>query len=149
LLHRCDRNRKRSKRRAIYCQLHGGYLDSVSKKYHLYADRAGQLEQRGISRLKALTLIANHTTILLENEWLEAFWCDDCQGTKWYYIHRQVSLTPGKPPFVYKASLAPEELWQQVGGLIHPNGNPSVSEFTSRNSRRVNYQGIKDFRVIS
>jgi hypothetical protein len=81
---RCDRNRKRSKRRAIYCPIHGRYLNSVSQKYYLYADRPGQLQQRGIRRLKALMLVAKHTAVPLKDEWLEAFWCEDCQQTKWY-----------------------------------------------------------------
>lgn len=62
---RCDRNRKRSKRRAIYCPIHGCYLDSVSQKYPLFADRPGQLQQRGIGRQTALFLVANKTAVPL------------------------------------------------------------------------------------
>ena len=145
---KCERNRKRSKRRAIYCPIHGRYLDSTSQKHYLYADRPGQLQQRGISRLKSLTLIAKHTAVPLKDEWLEAFWCDDCQETKWYHIRKQVNLTPGEPAFIYEVSPAPVQLWQQVTGVMYPSGNPSVSEFTLRQSRRMSYQGIKDFKVI-
>ncbi len=72
---RCDRNRKRSKRRAINCPIHGCYLNSVSQKYQLYADRAGQLQQRGIPRRNALMLVAHQTAVPLDGEWVEAFWC--------------------------------------------------------------------------
>ncbi|MGB3637280.1 MAG: hypothetical protein WBA39_06815, partial [Rivularia sp. (in: cyanobacteria)] len=75
MLKRCDRNRKRSKRRAIYCPVHGCYLHSVSQKYRLFASHPGQLQQKGIGRLHAKILIASQTAVLLEDEWLEAFWC--------------------------------------------------------------------------
>ena len=96
---RCDRNRKRSKRRAIYCPIHSCYVDSVSQKYKMFADQAGQLQQRGMSRRNALMLIANQTAVPIGGEWLEAFWCQECQQTKWYYVRQgsdriyQISLT--------------------------------------------------------
>lgn len=138
---RSERNRKRSQRRAIFCPIHGCHLDSVSQKYKLFAERAGQLQERGVKRKYALMLIASHTTILLDGEWLEAFWCDHCQETKWYHVCRSGDRT-------YEISLAPYELWKQVTGVIEANGNPSVGEFTLRNSRRAGFYGVKDFGAI-
>ncbi|AFY40825.1 hypothetical protein [Nostoc sp. PCC 7107] len=138
---RCDRNRKRSKRRAIYCPFHSCYIDSVSQKYQIFAEKPGQLQQRGVSRRNALMLIASHTTVTIEGEWLEAFWCEECQQTKWYHVQKSGDRT-------YKLSLAPQELWQQATGVIHPNGNPSVGEFTRRQSRLVGYHGMKDFQFV-
>jgi hypothetical protein len=43
---------------------------------------------------------------------------------------------------------APETLWMQASGVILPTGNPSVGEFTRRQARQTQYQGIKDFRRI-
>ncbi|MEC4816629.1 MAG: hypothetical protein SAK29_25675 [Scytonema sp. PMC 1069.18] len=143
---RCDRNRKRSKRRAIYCPIHGCYLHSVSQKYSLFADRAGQLQQRGISRQKALTLIATKTAVSLEGEWLEAFWCDDCQETKWYHVRQERNKNHPQEVYTYNISVASPELWQQAMGVVDPAGNPSVSEFTRRNARMVNHCSSKDFR---
>ncbi|MBD2676739.1 MULTISPECIES: hypothetical protein [Nostoc] len=139
---RCDRNRKRSKRRAIYCPNHGCCLESRSQKYQLFAHRAGQLQQRGMSRRSALMLVANQTTVSLEGEWLEAFWCDQCQQTKWYHICKSDEHT-------YKVSLAPQELWQQVTGAIDPQGNPSVGEFTRRQAKVLNYRSIRDFQLVT
>lgn len=136
---RCNRNRKRSKRRAIYCPLHNCYMDSMSQKYSLFAERAGQLQQRGISRKEALMLVAAKTAVPLEGEWLEAFWCDHCQETKWYHVCKQES--------VYHLSLAPQELWQQATGVINPQRNPSVGEFTFRQSQIIGGNSIKDFWV--
>ncbi|MFN6564370.1 MAG: hypothetical protein RMY28_031885 [Nostoc sp. ChiSLP01] len=134
---KCNQNRKRSKRRAIYCPIHRCYLDSVSQKYKLYADRAGQLQQRGIGRQNALILVATKTAIPLEGEWLEEFWCNLCQQTKWYHVK--------KYDRTYEVAIAPSELWQQASGVIHPEGNPSVGEFTKRQAR-ITGSGIKDFR---
>ncbi|MCC5637267.1 hypothetical protein LC593_15640 [Nostoc sp. CHAB 5844] len=139
---RCDRNRKRSKRRAIYCPVHSCYIDSVSQKYQIFADQPSQLQQRGMSRRNALMLVASQTAVPIEGEWLEAFWCEQCQQTKWYYIQKSGDRT-------YEISLAPQELWQQVTGVTHPHGNPSVGEFTRRQSKLISYNSIKDFEFVS
>ncbi len=138
---RCDRNRKRSKRRSIYCPVHGCHLDSVSQKYNLFADNPGQLQQRGIRRRNALILVASKTAVPLEGEWLEAFWCEQCQEKKWYHVRKRDRTN-------YDLSLAPPELWQQAMGVINAQGNPSVGEFTRRQAKMVGFQGVKDFRFV-
>ncbi|MCL6434890.1 MAG: hypothetical protein K6T90_11880 [Leptolyngbyaceae cyanobacterium HOT.MB2.61] len=144
---RCARNRKRSQRRSIFCPIHGCYLDSVSQKYPLFADQAGQLQQRGINRRNALLLVRSATAVPLVGEWLEAFWCPECQETKWYHIRKHESTDSSKAA-TYDAAVAPTELWQQATGMIHPNGNPSVGEFTRRQARLVGYQGIRGFGAV-
>jgi hypothetical protein len=121
--------------------MHSCYLDSMSKKYYLFADRPEQLQARGIHRLAAQASIEFHTTVSMTGEWLEAFWCDLCQSTKWYYVCKTGDRT-------YEISLAPDELWQRVTGVIHPNGNPSVGEFTRTQARVNGYQGVKAFNTI-
>ena len=138
---KCVKNRSRSKRRNIYCPTHDCHLDSMSKKYYLFADRPEQLEARGMAQLAAKTLIRFHTTVGITGEWLEAFWCDRCQSTRWYYVCKADSRT-------YDICLAPDELWQRVTGVVHPNGNPSVGEFTRREARVNHYQGLKAFNTI-
>lgn len=113
----------------------------MSKKYYLFADRPEQLQERGIDRLSAQTLIGFHTTVSITGEWLEAFWCEHCQTTQWYYVCKTDERT-------YEISLAPDKLWQRVTGVVHPNGNPSVGEFTRREARVNNYQGVKAFNTI-
>ena len=144
---RCARNRKRSKRRAIYCPEHGCDLDSVSPKYRLFADQAQQLQSRGVGRRQSLLLVATHTTIPLSNEWLEAFWCPFCHETTWYHVRKTDPQTqPVQGRAVYSLSPAPAELWQQVGGVKSNHGNPTVSQFTRRQSCRPNRLTAKDFR---
>jgi hypothetical protein len=103
----------------------------------LFADRAGQLQQRGVGRRCALLLIATRTAVPLEGEWLEAFWCEQCQETKWYHVRKCGDR-------VYELELAPLELWQQATGVIQPYGNPSVGEFTYHHSR-LGYKRINSF----
>lgn len=135
---RNHRNRKRSKRRSIFCPTHGCYLDSVSQKHRLYADCAEHLQQRGLSRKRSLLLVANRTTISLDGEWLEAFWCGMCATKTWYHVCKMGDRT-------YSLKPAPQDLWQQVNGVIQACGNPSVGEFTYRHARRPGSQHIKDF----
>jgi hypothetical protein len=135
------RHRSRSKRRGIYCPDHGTYLDSVSQKYPLHTTRPEHLQQRGLSRLRSLTVIAGYGTVPLTGEWLEAFWCDQCQETRWYHICKTNAND-------YTVTVAPTTLWMQASGVILPTGNPSVGEFTRRQARHTQFQGIKDFRRI-
>jgi hypothetical protein len=140
LQNQCVRNRKRSKRRAIYCPIHGCYLDSVSQKHTLFADRADQLQQRGVARKNALLLVASKTTVPLEGEWLEAFWCDECQATHWYHVTKIGTS--------YGVAIAPPELWQYANNVIQAQGNPSVGEFTRRQSRMLGFNGVKEFQFV-
>ncbi len=133
--------KRRSKRRSIFCPIHNCYLDSASKKYRLFDDQPGQLQARGVNSLAAQMLIKSHTTISVTGEWVEAFWCEECQETTWYHVYKTGDRS-------YKISLAPDALWQSVGGVVHPNGNPSVSEFTRNAARMKGYQGLKAFNTI-
>jgi len=132
------RNRKRSKRRGIYCPHHGCYLDSVSQKYPLYTESAEKLRSRGVNRLAALMLVASQTAVRLDGEWIEAFWCGMCQETRWYYVRREERG--------YELVLAPRGLWEQAVGVINPEGNPSVGEFTRRQARARS--GVRDFGMV-
>ncbi len=140
-VNRAKRHRNRAKRRAIYCPVHGCHMDSVSQKHSMYADTAGQLCERGVSRQSALLLMATHTTVALTGEWLEAFWCEACQQATWYHVKRLESVR-------YEVRPAPAELWHQAQGVIHPHGNPSVGEFTRKGANMSRHGGIRDFKFV-
>nr|WP_019499453.1 hypothetical protein [Pseudanabaena sp. PCC 6802] len=89
----------------------------------------------------ALMLVANQTAVPLEGEWVEAFWCNDCQQTKWYHVRKGEHRT-------FEVSPAPRELWQYATGAIAPEGNPSVGEFTRRQARLLKHGGLKDFKFV-
>ena len=144
---RCDRHRSRSKRRAIYCPIHGCYMDSTSRKYSLFADKPEHLRERGMKRLSALMLIKSCTAVPIKGEWLEEFWCSDCQEKRWYHVRKHESLQ-GSTRAGYALLPAPETLWQQVSGVIAPGGNPSVSEFSRRAARSGRYVGVRGFEFI-
>jgi hypothetical protein len=133
-----SRNRNRSKRRAIYCPIHHCYLDSVSQKYPLHTTQPEHLQQRGMGRRLALTVVAGLGTVPLQGEWLEAFWCDHCQHTQWYHVVRSEGNH-------YTLAPAPDDLWLQASGVILPTGNPTVGEFTRRQARQTTFAGVKDF----
>lgn len=107
----------------------------------MFADQPGQLQQRGMSRRSASLLIASQTTVSINGEWLEAFWCIECQQTSWYHV-RQCNGT-------YQLSLAPQDLWQQVTGVIDPQGNPSVGEFTKRNAKQIGDHRLNTFQCLT
>ncbi len=123
-LRKRNRNRNRSKRRTILCPIHGCYLDSVSQKHAIYADQVEQLRKRGFTHKTASLIMADRTTVGLQGEWLEAFWCPCCQSKQWYYIRKQENR--------YLVCVAPAELWQNAAGVISPKGNPSVSEYSQK-----------------
>lgn len=133
-----SRNRNRSKRRSIFCPIHASYLDSVSQKYPLFATKPEHLQQSGLSRRAAHTLVASLGTVPLQGEWLEAFWCDRCQETQWYHVRKTGANQ-------YTLFTVPETLWMQAAGVILPTGNPTVGEFTRRQARQTTFAGVKDF----
>lgn len=135
------RNRKRSKRRGIYCLEHGCYLDSVSPKRPLYADRPEHLRKHGISRKNASMMIATKTAVALTEEWLEAFWCGDCYETKWYHVHRD---NRGN----HCVAVATRELWERAQGVISPYGNPSVGEFSRRHACMSVYHTMNQRQLV-
>ncbi|MEM7556916.1 MAG: hypothetical protein AAF378_23045 [Cyanobacteria bacterium P01_A01_bin.84] len=146
---RCDRNRKRSKRRGIHCPIHGCFLDSVSQKYQLYADKAGQLQERGMGRQTALILVAHKTAVPIQGEWLEEFWCDECQQKRWYHVKKSDQINNKSSHLaqsIYSARIAPPSLWKQATGVIDAKGNSSVSEFTRRQSKMIGNKSRKDFQ---
>jgi hypothetical protein len=140
------RNRSRSKRRAIFCPIHRCHIDSVSQKYSLYADQVDQLQQRGMSKRNAALALSDRTTVSLTGEWIEAFWCDRCQKTEWYHVKR--SVVDGRNTSQYEVLAVAPEVWQHATGVMDVNGNPSVSDFTRRQSRTMQNSSIKDFKFM-
>jgi hypothetical protein len=131
ILRRCDRNRQRSKRkggRCIRCQEDNCIMQSASRKYPLFANDAVHLRERGVSQRKANLIIQQHQSVPLQDEWLESFWCPACDQKDWFHIK--------KIKGVFEAGPVTPEMWKCAAGAI-PLGNPSVSEFSQRESKRL------------
>lgn len=125
---RCERSRARSKGRRIKCLLDNCLVASVSQKYRLFGETQEQLRTHGLSKHKAALALSANTTVTLEDVWLEAFWCPECEETRWYRVHKL-----GRE---YRLSTVPDQLWKQSAGTVDPTrGNPSVSEFTQKQAK--------------
>lgn len=70
-------------------------------------------------------LLNQYSAVTLSHEWLEAFWCEECQETQWYHLCKAKDGS-------YHTTVATREQWQQAQGVVRPEGNPSVGEFTRR-----------------
>jgi hypothetical protein len=135
--------RSRPARRRLLCPLHPeAQLLSVSPKISLYVTELGQLLARGHSRSTAGSLLhAYRSVVPLENEWLEGFWCEACQQTTWWHVQRHDRVQHSLRPIS-------RELWQQASGLILPEGNPTVSDYSRRQARAGGVQGLSQFRYL-
>lgn len=97
---------------------------------------------KGMSKRTAeKVLLAYNQVLSLSDEWLECFWCEDCQVSTWWHVKRL-------GPLEYTLETVAKELWEQASGVIRPEGNPSVSQFTRRNARFGGIQGLRQFRYL-
>jgi hypothetical protein len=142
---RAKRNRNRSKRRQILCPMHGCHMDSVSSKHSIFGDRVEHLQEAGFNRHLAAMLMSEHTTISIPGEWLEKFWCIECDLAQWYRVKRH-HRPDGGGAAIYYVEIAAPELWQRVAGVHDPNGNPSVGEFTRTQAKATGM--VRDFKFI-
>lgn len=92
----------------------------------------------------AKLVINTHGTVPLSDEWLEAFWCNQCQAKRWYHVRKLGDRQ-------YVAKVAPAVLWRQVSGVIDPHRNPSISEFSDRSARGDGgyAAGLRGFRQLA
>lgn len=77
---------------------------------------------------KASLVLGDRPTVSLTGEWLEEFWCPECQSKRWYYVRKQDSI--------YMVTPAPRSLWETATGVTDPKGNPSVSQYTKTNANQ-------------
>lgn len=124
---RCERNRNRTRPggRRITCPIHGFCLKSCSRKYPIFAENLGQLREGGISKRRAQLSLTVSQTVPLQHEWLESFWCNECNDVTWYHVRKVDDR--------HLLQTATPEHWQRATGVAPPPGfNPSVSEFSQR-----------------
>jgi hypothetical protein len=135
---------RRSARRELFCPHHQDQrILSVSEKHHLYLTEAGPLILRGLSKRKAEELLSAYRKVLpLTDEWIERFWCEQCVSSTWWHVRRLDRLN-------YIISAVPVELWEQATGVLRPEGNPTVSQFTRRQARASGVTGMRQYRFMS
>lgn len=83
---RSTRNRKRSKRRSIFCEVHDCYLESRSPKYHLSTLFANNEKRKKELSEFLLSFSDVQNSDDIREDWIEAFQCFKCREIRWYHI---------------------------------------------------------------
>ncbi|MFP4135331.1 MAG: hypothetical protein ACLFQP_12395 [Halothece sp.] len=109
----------------------------MSQKYPIYADRPEHLQEQGMTK-KTATLVLATRTAVRTNVWVEAFWCRECEAVTWYLVRKTDDRA-------FEVSPVPRGLWERMEGAIDPFGNPTVSEFTRKEAKRLNNRLYKDY----
>lgn len=127
------RNR-RPTRRLICCPAHPEQkLSGNGRKYYIHVLTAEELKSRGMGDKRARLVMQAYPVLVLSNEWLEELYCQRCGQKNWCHVTR---LPSGK----LQVSWAKRELWQQVAHVDPLQPNPTVSEFTRRQARRLTHK---------
>lgn len=123
--------RQRGRRRELFCPAHPEQkLVGNGRKYFLHLLTAEQLKQRGMPDGKARLVINAFPVLVLSTEWLEELFCADCGMSRWCHVVRLDAVR-------HSVRWAPRELWQQVAHVDPLVANPSVSQYTAHQARRL------------
>jgi hypothetical protein len=124
--------RRRSRKRELFCPVHPEQLlAGGGKRYYLHLLTSEELRQRGMPASKAKLLISAYPVLTLSDEWLEELFCPRCGLSRWCKVvrHNRVHHT---------VLWAPRELWERVAHVDPLQANPSISEFSWHEARRIN-----------
>lgn len=125
-------SRRRSAKRELFCPAHPEQqISGNGSKYFLYLLTPEELRSRGMSDRRARLVINAYPVLVLSNEWLEELFCPQCGQSRWCHVVRHDRVQ-------HSVSWAPRELWQQVAKVEPLEANPSVSQYTRREARRLN-----------
>jgi len=133
---------RRPQRRQLCCPAHPEQrIEGNGKKYFLHLLTPEQLKARGMADKTAKLVIQAYPVLVLSNEWLEELFCPACGSSRWCHVikHDRVEHT---------VRWAPRDLWEQVAHVDPVVANPTVSEFTRRESRRLNQKRADGKRVF-
>jgi hypothetical protein len=127
-------SRRRPARRELFCPAHPQQkISGNGTKYFLHLLTPEELRSRGMSDRRARLVINAYPVLVLSNEWLEELFCPQCGQSRWCHIVRHDRVQ-------HSVSWASRELWQQVGRVEPIESNPSVSQYTRREARRLNHR---------
>ncbi len=135
--------RRRTSRRQLTCPCHiNEQLTSISPKHNLYITDVETLALRGISKSVAEAVLAEHRHVVhISDEWLEGFWCRACAEVRWWHVIRSGQ-------HCYQLKPIAHGLWEQVSGVVRPEGNPSVGQFSREQSRAAGVHGLKQYQFL-
>jgi hypothetical protein len=124
------RRNRRPKKRELWCPAHPEQrIEGNGKKYFLHLLTPEQLKARGMPDKKAKLVIHAYPVLVLSNEWLEELFCPQCGTSTWCHVTKHDRIK-------HTVRWAPRDLWMQVAHVDPVVANPTVSEFTRRESRR-------------
>ena len=125
-----ERRRSRPRRRELFCPAHPEQrIEGNGKKYFLHLLTPEQLKARGMGDKKARLVINAYPVLVLSNEWLEELFCPQCGTSRWCHVVKHDRVE-------HSVRWAPRDLWEQVAHVDPLVANPTVSEYTRRESRR-------------
>lgn len=128
------RRRQRPKRRQLMCPAHPEQrIAGNGRKYFLHLLTAEELKQRGMPDKKARLVIQAYPVLVISSEWLEELFCPQCGCSRWHHVTRQEDGS-------LSLRWAERELWQQVAHVDPLQSNPTVSEYTRRQARRLQHR---------
>ena len=92
-----------------------------------------------MSDRKAKLVINAYPVLVLSNEWLEELFCPQCGSSRWCHVikHDKVHHT---------VQWAPRDLWEQVAHVDPLQANPTVSEYSRREARRLSHRNAHGAR---
>ena len=126
--------RSRPKRRQLRCPAHPlQRIGGTGKKYYLHLLTPDELKARGMPDKKARLVIQSYPVLVLTNEWLEELFCPQCGTSRWCHVIRSADGS-------LSVSWAKPELWQQVAHVDPLQPNPSVSEYSRKQARRLTHR---------
>lgn len=126
--------RQRPQKRQLFCPAHPDQLISGNgSKHFLHLLTPEELKARGMSDRRAKLVIQAYPVLVLSNEWLEELFCPKCGASRWCHVTRHDRV-------LHSVAWAPRELWQQVARVDPVESNPSVSQYTRREARRLNHR---------
>ena len=126
--------RRRPKGRELVCPAHAEQrIEGNGRKYFLHLLTPEQLRERGISDKKARLIIDAYPVLVLSNEWLEELFCPQCGSSRWCHVIKHDTLS-------HTVRWAPRELWEQVAHVDPVHANPTVSEYSRREARRLHHR---------
>ena len=130
------RKRQRPQRRQLFCPAHPDQrISGTGKKYFLHLLSVEELLQRGMSSKRARLVIQAYPVLVLSQEWLEQLYCPSCGQSRWHHVRREDDES-------FSLRWAPRELWQQVAHVDPVQANPSVSEYTRHQARRLSHKRL-------
>jgi hypothetical protein len=125
-----ERRNRRPKRRELFCPAHPEQrIEGNGRKHFLHLLTPEQLKARGMDDRKARLVINAYPVLVLSNEWLEELFCPSCGMARWCHVERHDRV-------LHRVTWASRDLWMQVAHVDTIGGNPTVSEYTSREARR-------------